>query len=662
MYRSYDGALSWYPASGNLTSLSITTIAVAKTNSNVIYVGCEDGAVWVTTDAGINWNFRVSGLPNRWVTSIAIDPTNAAIAYVTHSGYRPMGIDLYPDPPPNAGELFPYVSRTTDYGQSWVSITGDLPLVPVNDIVVDEIAPEHLIIGNDIGVYETINMGVNWTPLGEGLPAVIVLDMDLHADSRTLLIGTYGRSMYSTQLPCPDTVDTDNDGVADLCDNCVDVYNPLQLDTDNDGIGDECDECTDTDHDGFGEPGLAAQSCPEDNCPDVYNPDQLDSDGDGIGNLCDFRPLVFDTISTRNSALTVGSNGNYGNRGVGGANLDFSHAGDCDPNAAVYLFDGTPVVAYQAGGQLYVSHSSWGNNGFTLLEGYQGNIPTVTDPRYDEYQVGTMTTPNNRVGAAEFVVQKMSIYSLDGGSLTGLTIGNALDFDIPSDGGANTGAIYDVENMIYFRGSGTGCQPNYDRYGGIALLGYYLNSDTGALNSATPYSAHIRQTSIDIEPYGNYNPTILYDLMQIAGYSISGSMTDLYGVLTAVSNYNLAGDDTLHIYTMVASVHDGSSNDIRGAVPIAREWVHDLLAGNLTVCCGAFTGGQTGNTDCSDDGKRNLSDITRLIDYVYISKQPLCCVENGNTDGDPDLKVNLADITRLIDHVYLSKGETASCL
>lgn len=80
-----------------------------------------------------------------------------------------------------------------------------------------------------------------------------------------------------------------------------------------------------------------------------------------------------------------------------------------------------------------------------------------------------------------------------------------------------------------------------------------------------------------------------------------------------------------------------------------------------TSCCGAFTTGQTGNTNCDVEGKRNLADITRLIDNVYISKQPLCCTENGNVNGDTGDKVNLADITRLIDHVYISKNETASC-
>jgi hypothetical protein len=78
-------------------------------------------------------------------------------------------------------------------------------------------------------------------------------------------------------------------------------------------------------------------------------------------------------------------------------------------------------------------------------------------------------------------------------------------------------------------------------------------------------------------------------------------------------------------------------------------------------CCGAFSGGLTGNTDCSPDGACALSDITKLIDRVYLSKQPLCCESAGNVDGDLEGAMNLSDITKLIDYVYLSKTAPANC-
>lgn len=82
-------------------------------------------------------------------------------------------------------------------------------------------------------------------------------------------------------------LDSDGDGVGDAWDNCANLSNPDQADADRDGIGDICDACTDTDGDGFGNPGYAANTCLLDNCPTVYNPGQEDTDSDGVGDVCD---------------------------------------------------------------------------------------------------------------------------------------------------------------------------------------------------------------------------------------------------------------------------------------------------------------------------------------------------------------------------------------
>ena len=85
-----------------------------------------------------------------------------------------------------------------------------------------------------------------------------------------------------------------------------------------------------------------------------------------------------------------------------------------------------------------------------------------------------------------------------------------------------------------------------------------------------------------------------------------------------------------------------------------------ILEGNA-CCCGAFADGSLGNANCDTFGKFTLSDISTLIDHVYISKSPLCCPANGNVDGSGDGKITLSDITRLIDHVYISKDPTPAC-
>ena len=92
---------------------------------------------------------------------------------------------------------------------------------------------------------------------------------------------------------CPDTPNEfqedngDGDGIGDSCDNCWTVFNPDQEDADDDGIGDSCDVCTDTDGDGYGDPGFPANTCEEDNCPSVANSNQDDADGDDTGDACD---------------------------------------------------------------------------------------------------------------------------------------------------------------------------------------------------------------------------------------------------------------------------------------------------------------------------------------------------------------------------------------
>ena len=85
----------------------------------------------------------------------------------------------------------------------------------------------------------------------------------------------------------PEQENNDSDLLGDYCDNCPNVANPNQEDSDGDETGDACDECTDTDGDGYGNPGFINITCSTDNCPDVPNFDQINADEDGFGDVCD---------------------------------------------------------------------------------------------------------------------------------------------------------------------------------------------------------------------------------------------------------------------------------------------------------------------------------------------------------------------------------------
>ena len=154
-YKTTNGAGSWTaisgdltdgPGSGSLTFGTLTTIAVSPTAPNTIYTGSDDGNVYVTTNGGGNWTEIDAGLPVRWVTRVAVDPADDAIAYVTFSGYK-------------EDEFLPHVFRTTNHGASWTDISGNLPDTPVNDIVPDPQDAGRLFLATDVGVFVTNDLG-----------------------------------------------------------------------------------------------------------------------------------------------------------------------------------------------------------------------------------------------------------------------------------------------------------------------------------------------------------------------------------------------------------------------------------------------------------------------------------------------------------------------
>ena len=95
--------------------------------------------------------------------------------------------------------------KTTDYGITWTDISGNLPDIPMNDIVADPDLPGTLYLASDIGVFQTSDGGQNWSTLSNGLPARLVRSLNLHRPTRTLRAATYGRSMWDLALPrCSD--------------------------------------------------------------------------------------------------------------------------------------------------------------------------------------------------------------------------------------------------------------------------------------------------------------------------------------------------------------------------------------------------------------------------------------------------------------------------
>ena len=191
--------------SGSLAFGTLTAIAASYNNLDVIYTGSDDGNVNVTFDGGTTWTDISAGLPDQYITSIAMVPDNDMTAYVAVSGFKYL-------------DYTPHVFKTIDGGQNWTDISSNLPNIPVNDIIVYS-AENILFAATDLNVWYSKDDGANWTILGNNLPLTVVMDLKFHEPTQTLYAGTFGRSMHSY-----DVSDILGVGENEIAENSIKIY------------------------------------------------------------------------------------------------------------------------------------------------------------------------------------------------------------------------------------------------------------------------------------------------------------------------------------------------------------------------------------------------------------------------------------------------------
>ncbi len=206
LYRTVNDGALWTAISNDLTKGygPIMAIAVAQSDPQTIYVGTMDGNVQVSRDGGTTWTLSTSGLPNYAITDFAIHRANPARALVTLSG-----------------GLGSHVFLTTNAGQSWTNVSGNLLDMPVNAAVMVDDGTNHFFIGTDVGVFETTDAGLTWTNSPSGLPNVVVNDLSYNPTSKQLVAATYGRGLFKYSLANPSAVlrgDVNRDGAVNAFD------------------------------------------------------------------------------------------------------------------------------------------------------------------------------------------------------------------------------------------------------------------------------------------------------------------------------------------------------------------------------------------------------------------------------------------------------------
>lgn len=204
LYRTINEGILWTALSADLTKGSgyITTIAVAKIDPRTIYVGTSDGMVNVTRDGGATFTPSTNGLPNRYVTRIAVDPLDGAHALLTVSGFA-------------TGHVF----ETRNAGATWNDISAGLVDAPANAVLF--VPGVGIMVGTDVGVFQTPSPGTSWVSGPPGIPNVIVQDLIYAPGANLLLAGTYGRGMFAYTVGGDAAVlrgDVNSDGKVDAFD------------------------------------------------------------------------------------------------------------------------------------------------------------------------------------------------------------------------------------------------------------------------------------------------------------------------------------------------------------------------------------------------------------------------------------------------------------
>ncbi|MBK6482953.1 MAG: T9SS type A sorting domain-containing protein [Chitinophagaceae bacterium] len=186
LYKSTNNGSNWSVLASNLYGGNYcTAIAVAPSNTNTIYTSSL-GLMKKTTNGAAPFTDITAGLPvaSAGINYIAVSNTDPNSVWVAFSGYS------------SGNKVF----KSTNGGSSWTNVSGTLPNLPVNTIVYENGSSNRVYIGTDIGVYYRDDNTADWIFYNDGLPNVMVHELEINYTSDKLVAATYGRGIWQSDL------------------------------------------------------------------------------------------------------------------------------------------------------------------------------------------------------------------------------------------------------------------------------------------------------------------------------------------------------------------------------------------------------------------------------------------------------------------------------
>jgi len=166
----------------------IITIAESPVREGILWVGTDDGNVQLSKDGGVTWKNLIDnffGVPDyTYVSRIEASHFSESRAYVTMDGHR-------------NDDYKPYVFVTEDFGKTWKSIADGIPYGSTVNVIREHFRnPNLLFIGTERGAYFSIDRGSTWIKFEGDIPIVPVDDIIIHPRENDLLFGTHGRGIW----------------------------------------------------------------------------------------------------------------------------------------------------------------------------------------------------------------------------------------------------------------------------------------------------------------------------------------------------------------------------------------------------------------------------------------------------------------------------------
>lgn len=214
LYKSTDQGRSWTRISNDLTTndklkqqqeqsgglsadntsaenhCTIFTIAESPLDENVIWAGTDDGNLQYTADGGKTWtnvspNVSKCGVANQaWVSSIEPSKFDKNTVYATFENH------MY-------GDHKTYLAKSIDLGKTWIRLTSKEFVSFAHKIIEDPVNKDLLFLGTEMGIFATLDGGLNWFKLKTKIPEfALVRDLKIHPTTHDLVIATHGRGIF----------------------------------------------------------------------------------------------------------------------------------------------------------------------------------------------------------------------------------------------------------------------------------------------------------------------------------------------------------------------------------------------------------------------------------------------------------------------------------